>query len=93
MLLLASGCHDFYRFFEAAKKKNNQPAMKKKPPKGVIMPTYLIAGEVSAIRKMASAYKEPENKTMPAIKQLPAHLAHLSENFSGAIPIINNANA
>ena len=57
-----------------------QPAIKNKPPSGVTGPTH-ERDEVFTALAYVSKYKEPENNSIPMIKQMPAQLIKLFEKF------------
>src|SRR6185437_5384963 len=59
-------------FLLQPKKRKIQPRIKQKPPNGVIAPIQLYPGCTTAFIA-ARMYKEPENKIIPAINNLPDH--------------------
>ena len=59
---------------------------------GVIGPTNLIA-VLPSIFKKVSRYNEPENNSMPVMKQLAAHFIHWEEKLSNKIATASNASA
>lgn len=50
-------------FFQTATKSKTQPAIKQRPPSGVIAPIHLIP-------EIDNTYKLPENKTIPIANKL-----------------------
>lgn len=56
----------FYAFFQTATNSKIQPAIKLKPPSGVIAPSHFIP-------VIANTYKLPENKMIPALRKIADH--------------------
>ena len=83
-------CHYNYFFLIAAIKRNNQPAIKDKPPNGVTGPAMFAPG-MFCVFKNVRKYKEPEKRMMPIIKKLAAHFKRPAGNFSKAIATNNKA--
>ena len=64
--------------------------MKNNPPNGVMIP-ILEMPTFPVEFNNASAYKEPENNTMPAMKLYPDHTKDCAGNLSNKIPTASNA--
>jgi len=75
-----------YNFFQTAKKRSTQPAIKQRPPTGVIAPIHLIP-------EIAKAYKLPENKTIPATMKMADHFNNSEGKEIVSTPISNNPSA
>ena len=67
--------YDLSLFFIAARNKNNHPAIKATPPKGVIIPA-LSREVVSAALPAVSTYSDPEKRMIPVINNIPAILVN-----------------
>ena len=81
-----------FLFFIIPANRQSQPAMKVKPPSGVMAPIQSYPGNTAALIKV-SAYKEMQNKIIPTTKSLPDHIINLFGNSLYKIPDANNANA
>ena len=81
-----------YCFLTIPRNKQSQPAIKDKPPSGVMAPIQSKPGNTAALIKV-SAYNEAQKKILPAINNLPDHFTNLFGNSCYKIPDENNANA
>ena len=74
------------------KSKTNQPQIKNTPPKGVSGKSHFGTDNSIALQNVM-LYNDPENKTIPPMKKLPAHLIFRSEFFCESIAITISASA